>query len=318
MSDASATGTEIPDVAPPRWWESSLFLALVSSLFLHVLLALIATFVLVREPIAGELGGGTAEEFELAALSDDSLTELAAAPLASDALAVKPISDEQTFVIKDDTSLFGDAISLDAAAVDVSALSGSGGAAVGDQGLGLSGAGGEARFFGVEARGSRFAFVVDVSGSMLEPAKIGTLRAALIDAVDGLSERASFCIILYNADAIPLMTERWTQASEESKSAARRNIINIVPSGATNPLPALDIVFKLKPMPDGVYFMTDGMFSKDIEEAIPSLVQSVARRGDKQVPMHCITYVDRDSEKLMRRLARISAGSYTHVEGPRR
>ncbi len=59
-------------------------------------------------------------------------------------------------------------------------------------GSGEGGAGGGgAKFFGVEARGSRFIFIVDVSGSM-EGGKIVTLRSELTKSIDGLAENSLF------------------------------------------------------------------------------------------------------------------------------
>lgn len=304
----------------PSWWESPLLVALLCSLFLHVAMFFVAALVMFARPAPAELGGGESATFDLAADQDRSLTELPAASLAASASALKPIASEQTFDLSDPASPFSEISSLDQPLEGLDELGGAGDAGAmgaGDEGLGGAGSG-EARFFGVEARGSRFAFIVDVSGSMLEPGKIGALKSALLESVEGMLEQASFCVVLYSSEAVPLMGEKWTRATEDNKAQARRNIVQITARGPTHPLGAFNVVLALRPEPDAIYFMTDGVFSPEDEAAIPTLIERAVREAERKTPIHCITFVDRGSEKLMRRLARQSGGSYTHIEGPRR
>lgn len=301
------------------WWEDALLFGFFFSLFAHLCLAMAAIFIVQGVP---RLGGESSEApIEFASAGGSALTESALAPLAGDEVAVESAAKEQEFSIEDLVSPFVEAGGPGATELSVEGLAGSGsGGGSGDglgEGMGLGGAGGEARFFGVEARGSRFAFVVDVSGSMLDAKKIGALQAALLESIEGMLESASFCVILYNDQPIPLMGEKWLRASEENKQSAERNIALIAPGGGTNPLPGFETAFGLKPRPDVIYFMTDGMFSPEIEEQLPGYVDSTNRNGDTRVTVHCITFEDRASEKLMRRIARQSGGSYTHVERPK-
>ncbi len=56
--------------------------------------------------------------------------------------------------------------------------------------------------------------------------------------------------------------------------------------------------------------MTDGLFDASVVDTLRAEL-----RGGRNVPIHCISFVDRSSEALMRRIAQMSDGSYTHVEG---
>lgn len=326
MSRRSAETTPLPPspIGPSSgglaWWESALLQGLMFSLFLHVLLGLVATWVTLRsqEPA----GLGDSPTIELASMEGSTLTELPSMPLPGAETAVQSIAQEQEFKITDLASPFSE-VKEAGGAPGLGEVEGLGGAGSGEgmgegSGDGLGGAGGEARFFGVEARGSRFAFVVDVSGSMMDPSKIGALQAALIESVEGMLESANFCVILYSTDAMPLMGDRWFRASDDNKSAAKRNIMQMGAAGSTNPMPGFEVAFRLLPRPDAVYFMTDGVFSKEIEEELPGYIEQKNRGEDARIAVHCITFADRGSEKLMRRIARQSGGSYTHVEAPRK
>lgn len=308
--------------APGAWWEKPLLFSIVFSIFCHVALALIGATIFVA---AARLAGlGDAEEVTVGDGSTTELTSMGAVTLGGGDLgSVRSIADSQEFTVNDLTSPFADADRL-ATDTSLSTLSGagSGGGGLGSgpgsgDGLGLSGAGGEVRFFGVEARGSRFAFVIDVSGSMIDQAKIGALQVSLTDSIEGMLEQAHFCVVMFSSLPQPLIASTWSKANDDAKRRAKGAIRAITPNGGTDPLPAIEMVFKLKPRPDAIYFMTDGVFTADVEGQLPGLIERYQRDGDGRVPFYCITFVDRGSEKLMRRIANLSGGSYTHVEAPK-
>lgn len=191
------------------------------------------------------------------------------------------------------------------------------GAGAGDAGDGLGAGGGSARFFGVEARGSRFAYIVDTSGSM-QGDRLAALQDELMRSVSELRASASFCIILFNSAPVPLTGLEWLPADEKARREAIVSIRGITAGGGTDPLPAFELVLQLKPKPDGIYFMTDGVFEAGRAEQLVALIDRVNRKGGKRTQLHCITFIERESEKLMRRLARLSGGTYTHIEGPRK
>lgn len=305
-------------VVPPSshvWWESALVWGLMLSLLAHLGLAVsFSTLVAYRDRPASLEGE---EVIVLGTETDPALTTLSETPVVDTPIRVMEQEVERRLPMEDLDAPFSQSNSESSTlSSGVESLTGSS-EAIG-AGAGFEGAGGEAKFFGVEARGSRFAFVVDVSGSMIDPPKIDALRSALTASVDDMLNSAHFCIILYSTDAMGLMGERWLRATDENKSDARRNIAMISPGGSTNPLPGFDIAFRLKPPPDAVYFMTDGVFSNDVEEQLPPMIERWNRSSDRRIPLHAITFVERGAEQLMRRLARRSGGSYTHVEGPRR
>lgn len=181
-------------------------------------------------------------------------------------------------------------------------------------GLGSGGTGGgAASFFGVEAKGSRFAFVCDISGSM-RGEKLDALKVELIESLGAMMDHMSFFVCLFSNDAIPLGARiKWTVAAEDGKRWAALQIRQLECMGGTVPDGAFELVFAMKPRPEAIYFMTDGQFDPAVAEKIAFL-----NRGDKRVPVHCLAFMDRSAEPLMKEIAEKSGGTYTFIEGPRR
>ena len=121
-------------------------------------------------------------------------------------------------------------------------------------------------FFGIEARGRRFAYVLDRSGSMGEPANI-PLRAAkaeLLASFDRLDSLQQFFLIFYNEDVrqfVPGPRGRHF-ADDSNKSAARRFVDSVQAQGGTRHFEALQRAINLRP--DVIFLLTDGEQKDDL------------------------------------------------------
>lgn len=319
--------------APPReagirpagaspWHTHVRVFAVVLSLFVHMAVILAAAMVIVS---TGESGGSESGEVGLAVVSDGQLTELAEAGLAEGQPGMMDAPIEEGFSVDDLPTLSADSLLGSAGGSGLSELpgigAGSGGLGGDGSGLGIGSGGGSARFFGVEAQGSRFAYIVDVSGSMGVAVGGGTgtrldnMKAELMSSIGGLLEHMHFTIVFYNAEALPLLGNKWFAARERTKKEFSGLILEQIALGGTNPLPAFRIVFDLKPRPDAIYFMTDGAFGGLTQEVIESVARW-NRSGSKRTPIHCITFDNNEAEDVMRRIAEESGGSYKHVGAP--
>lgn len=278
------------------------------SLLIHLLLWLVAGLITVSGAQAGG-AGPLASGVELAVVTEAELAQMQEAGLEAEVPVVPdvPASDLPEIALFD--SAIADAAGLTEDIGDLSANLGAGDITGGSE-LGVGGAGGgAASFFGVEARGTRFAYIVDVSGSMGVGGKIEALKRELGKSITALTENAMFAIALYSTDAAILGgRHEWMEASDNGKGFARRAITQIQANGSTNPAPAFRLVFGLRPKPDAIYFMTDGEFSQDVALEIARL------NADYRVPIHCIAFVSRDSEALMKQIAADSGGTYTFVQ----
>lgn len=286
--------------------------AAAASLFAHAVLALVLGSLLLASP-PGPASAGKGFDAPVALITDNELTELARVDVRERLIETSapedPVSPSGEF---DAPIPEASLASLDM--TSLSDLDGAGSDSIGDgldsAGAG-GGAGGGASFFGVEARGSRFAYIVDVSGSMAGE-RLAALKRALYDSIDGLLEHAHFTVVFYNQDALPLTGDRWARANDLSKAAVKREIAAVRASGGTEPIPAFRHVFSMQPRPDAVYFMTDADFGRGGTDILQAVV-SLNERGRDRTPVHCITFIERGSEEVMRRIARLTGGSYKHV-----
>lgn len=283
--------------------------AWVISLLIHLALLVIAALITYQPSRAGGAGPPGEDEVEMAVVTEAELMEIRQAALEAETPAVPdlPAPDPPSA-----DTLASDLTSDLTGLSDVSDLSVEiGGGDVSGGSMGIAGAGGGATsFFGVEARGNRFVYIVDVSGSMSIGGRMETLRDQLISSIDALIETAQFCVVAFNHAAWPLGGEtKWMSASASGRRDAIRLIRGMEPSGGTVPVPAFQQVFTLRPRPDAIYFMTDGEFNPEYADEIARL------NRETKIPIHCIAYMSPGAEPIMQKIARESGGTYRYVPG---
>ena len=168
----------------------------------------------------------------------------------------------------------------------------------------------EAAFFGVRGGGKRFVFIVDISGSMLGP-KLDRMKDELTKSIRSLDADAEFSIVFF-AGSARVIDQAWMQAR-----ADRDRAINLIAQqgcdGGTDPTTAFEFAFHaLSPVPDCIFFMTDGL----IPPTIPAIVRSL---NSARIPteIHSIVIGAAAEEPLMRPLmeeiAKENHGTYTFV-----
>ncbi|MEM1423514.1 MAG: VWA domain-containing protein [Planctomycetota bacterium] len=284
--------------------------AIAASLLAHLAVALVLALLILDPPPASIGGGGN--DVALATVADaelqSSFDEVELAADVPDALT-DPDDDQPQF---DDLLAVDDADLSTLRSGEVSSLGGAG-ESIGE-GVTGSGAGGVASFFGVEARGNRFAFVVDISGSMQFDARLPLLKNELREAISGLLEYTHFSVWAFNSQAYPITGVRWVDATDSAKGRADSSIRAMQASGTTAPEDALRQVFELRPRPDAIYFMTDGDFDGG-GPSIATLIRDLNDAGFRRIPVYCLTLVDRSGEQVMRQIAQESGGTYRHVSG---
>ncbi len=314
-----ADGNAIPETLPERVARlapPTTIFALSISLAFHLLALVIAGLIGIGVAQAGGAGSGDAP-IEMAIVTESELGELQQAGIGGDLPEAPkvPLAETETIELLGTSPVITDAGLSET--IDITATVGGGdvGGALGlggpGGGIGGGAGGGAATFFGAEARGTRFAYIVDVSGSMGYDGKIESLKRELARSVEALLENAHFFVCPFSSGAAPLEGRRdWLDASDGSKLRARRAIAALQAEGSTIPGPAFEIVFTLRPRPDAIYFMTDGLFDPAVA------VDLVRLNAETRIPIHCITFVNKESESLMRKIAEDSGGTYSHVPGP--
>jgi hypothetical protein len=312
-TEAESTGQKLARLAPP-----ATLMGLAISLSVHLLALVVAALIAVGGAQAGG-AGGTDEggPVELAVLTESELAQISGGAIDADTPPVPEMPSVSDSALSSlDTSVGGLAetgleLSVDGGVGESGISLGGAGDISASAGLGVGGAGGgAASFFGAEARGTRFAYIVDISGSMGYDNKIESLKNELSRSIFALQENAEFVIVPFSSDAAPLGGKReWTEADEPGKSWARKSIRELPAAGGTVPAPAFAIVFTMRPRPDAIYFMTDGQFDESLA------LDLLRMNAELKIPIHCITFVSKEAEALMRRIAQDSGGTYTHVPG---
>ncbi len=183
-----------------------------------------------------------------------------------------------------------------------------------DPGGSTSAGGGDAEFFGLTARGKRFVYVVDASGSMATNALDGNYAPfdvayrELLTSLRDLDSQQRFLVIFFNNFAYPQEKLR----GRELWPATPRNIkefeqwaAGITPDGGTEPLEALLQAIAVEP--DAIFFLTDGQFD-------PSVAAAVKLANSSRTAIHAIGVGQDAAEELLRTISRDSSGTFRLID----
>ncbi len=184
----------------------------------------------------------------------------------------------------------------------------------GGDGDALGGGAAGTSFFGVGSRGTRFAYIVDKSGSMESSRRWWTAVKEMKRSITALPDFAHVHILLYDDGyTAPPFQDGWVRASKTNLGRIERWLDQISPSGGTIPLGGFTEVFSLDVPPDVIFFMTDGEIPADTAVQV-GLLNS---RGRKVV-VHCVAFGDPASQQQLKQIAAESGGQYRFVpmEGP--
>src|SRR5262245_53436261 len=216
-------------------------------------------------------GGGSSAVYSLAILNEAELEELEDTNF--DELAAGPAEfDTPAAAIPDLAAAAPDpgvgsaapsaVPTLGASGDGSGGIPGTGDGSGGGGGLGLGGGGAGTSFFGISSKGSRFAYIVDVSGSMGHDHKIESALRELARSVDSLPDYSHFFVLLFCSNFIePPAQKGWMRA----RKAIVRQLITwlnqVDPGGGTEPRSSFLLVFSMDVRPDVIYFLTDGQFN---------------------------------------------------------
>jgi hypothetical protein len=285
-----------------------LMIAMGVSIVLHMGLLV---YLSMMQRAGGAEGGSVAVAIEFASINEQSLTSHESLDteqwLQADSLNLADVAmDEPSLALEAADSTIE--LSHHAAATLESLSSSGGGIGEGD---GLAGGGAGASYFGITATGTRFAFIVDRSGSMNAYNRWPIAINELARAIQGLPDYSYFHIQFFSSAVVqPPMQSGWIQARRGNVIPVLRWLETVDPSGGTLPREAMQNAFAMDVRPDVIYFMTDGIISPSALRA-----EEVAQWNStgKRVVVNTIAFGDEGSEEMLRQIANESGGAYRYV-----
>ncbi len=165
----------------------------------------------------------------------------------------------------------------------------------------------QAEFFGVGSGGRSFVYVIDCSTSMIEQGKFEHAKQELMRSLRALQPSQKYLIVLFSDGAYPMDDLEPIKANKRNLDKTAQWLYALEPEGGTNPLPAL--LYALSLEPSAVFFLSDGRF----EPLVIETIRKENRPGRDQVPIHTISFYTRQTEGMMKFLARLSGGTYKFV-----
>lgn len=169
---------------------------------------------------------------------------------------------------------------------------------------------GHGKFFGLEAEGSTFVFVVDSSGSMRHPYpaparnRFNRVKMELVRTIGEMSADQKFFIIFFNSEMLPMPANHLIPAEPIYQQQYLNWMAQVPVGGDTEPEDALMLALYLQP--DVIYFLTDGAFAYRVTE-------SVRRTNQRRVPIHTIGFGDNEGEEWLLKIAEESGGAYQFI-----
>lgn len=192
----------------------------------------------------------------------------------------------------------------------IGAIAGPGGPG-GGIGIGSGKGGGGTSFFGIGGRGTRFAYVVDVSGSMDQENRLRTALSELKRSIGALPDFAQFYVVLFSDGAfVPdFASEGWLRATRANVGRMRQWLDTQSPRGGTYPLQAFENVFKLPQPPDVIFFLTDGEIPGETAYHVSGFVDKAGR----EVVINTVGFSSEAGKGPLQEIARAHRGVFRFV-----
>jgi hypothetical protein len=185
-----------------------------------------------------------------------------------------------------------------------------------------------ASFYGAEAEGNSFCFVIDGSGSM-RGAPWQAAKTELLRSLSSLKDSQRFFVVFFNKKVYPILDPEGKQpattplyATEANVAHARRWLETLEISTGEPPQKAFDLALKVNC--DAVYFLADGEMSESQATLLLEWLARVNRAEDildGQVvlkPIHCISYYSEKGLATMKLIAQQNRGNFSFVPKPRK
>lgn len=176
-------------------------------------------------------------------------------------------------------------------------------------------------YFGIEIASKRIAFLLDVSNSMLSPArgkkareqklsKLDVMKRELAGVVKKLPADAAINILIFDK-RIRFWEKRLARLTPSTRKKALDYVAGLTTGGGTNIFDTIELAFR-DPLVDTLYLLTDGQATTGRFKDGPGMVQGLLELNRARgITVHSIAF-GRECE-WMREAAADNGGQYTYV-----
>jgi len=261
-----------------------------------------------------QAGGGVGDEVLIGELPSIDLQQSGDAEL--DSAELEPAIDERSEVVEVFDDVAPPSPSADQEAVELSAFPVTPAGRLAElpevQMVAGGGSGaGKFEFLDGRVRGHAkwLCIVADRSGSM-EGEKLEYVKQEILETLTKLKPSQRFQLVFYNQKALPYPKSGWLRPDRERGELADW-LHQVGASGGTEPTPAFEAAFKLRPRPDVIVFLTDGLF----EDYVVGDVARLNAHGERRTKVFTVSFLDNSAEAMLRQIAQQSGAKYRHVSG---
>ncbi|QEG20337.1 vWA domain-containing protein [Mariniblastus fucicola] len=187
-----------------------------------------------------------------------------------------------------------------------------------DEGIEGKTNGGSTRFFGTEAIGTRFVFIIDASDSMNEGFRWMQACRELEKSIAKLGKDQQAMVLLYNFQTFPMFDTppdelKMLPVTKEFKTSLSEWLRTQVPIGGTRPAHALSYSLTLKP--DAIFLLSDGQLADNSIQVLAKQNKASRSAGIDKVPIHTVSLGPNElGAELMQFIAKHNDGKFTWVQ----
>ena len=290
-------------------WKRNIIILLVLGVLVSLVLHLIIAFLLDLYGKNADLGEGSGEStvIEFAIFESETLSELPesteiessdAAPAALDS----PLTAETILEATSSTSEL---------MADQSIVPTLGGAVGGDLGTGMGGSGGGgASFFGISSEGGRFCYIMDISPSMDIDNRLQRATKELQSSLLKLTNFSQFYVLFYSSGVTEPPTQHgWNTARRSTLTRINNEIQRVKTYGGTFPTPAFKKAMELNPLPDVIFFLTDGQIPTTLIGELRNMLPTSQR-----IVIHTVAFGKSADTKQLKEIATLTGGQFKFVK----
>jgi|MDTC01.1.fsa_nt_gb hypothetical protein len=292
-------------------WKRSVLVLLIIGVFLSLFIHIIIGLVLDLYGRNGGFGEGKPEAAPIAFAVFDSET-FTESPEATSLEESDSAPSALESPLTSGMELEATSSSVSELLADQSAVPTLGGAGGGDLGAGMGGSGGAGAgtsFFGIASKGGRFCYIMDISASMLQGSRLDAAITELISSLRKLPNFSQYYILFYSSNVTePPSQLGWNTARRSTLNRMINEIHRVQAQGGTVPAPAFQKAMELNPLPDVIFFLTDGQIPPTFIDELRAMLPS-----GKRVVVHAVAFGSGADINQMKDIAKLTGGQYKYV-----